>query len=330
LNYTFGPLAPNELSNTLTIAVTNTSSTSVGLTYTAPTTAAFQATNYCPAILAGNATCTVNVTFEDSTVGTYNDAVTITPQGSTAISAAPTGIVSPNTGLQLNTNVHNFGNIATGQSAGTFGLSIINNSSSTVPLDFGASQSGTTPFNVVTNGIPQFLGAGAECSVIVSFAPTTVGTFSDVLSIKSTVPILPDGKTAPPYTDTVTFSGTGVSGGEFTASSVDHNFGTLPVGTSGTNYGVQLTNSTATPLTLILGGSAFTQGQNGFTLAGTNGGTTLAVNASCELIFSFRPLATGQVSSTYLVLAFDPSNNSVPLYSGGNTYNAITLLGTGQ
>jgi hypothetical protein len=157
-----------------------------------------------------------------------------------------------------------------------------------------------------------------------------VGTFSDVLSIKSTVPILPDGKTAPPYTDTVTFSGTGVSGGEFTASSVDHNFGTLPVGTSGTNYGVQLTNSTATPLTLILGGSAFTQGQNGFTLAGTNCGTTLAVNASCELIFSFTPLATGQVSSTYLVLAFDPSNNSVPLYSGGNTYNAITLLGTGQ
>ena len=124
LNYTFGPLAPNELSNTLTIAVTNTSSTPVGLTYTAPTTAAFQATNYCPATLAGNATCTVNVTFENSAVGTYNDSVTITPQGSTAISAALTGIVRPNTGLQLNTNVHNFGNIATGQSAGASGLSI--------------------------------------------------------------------------------------------------------------------------------------------------------------------------------------------------------------
>ena len=77
-------------------------------------------------------------------------------------------------------------------------------------------------------------------------------------------------------------------------------------------------------------GSGFTAGLYGFNEAGTNCGATLAVNASCELIFSFSPTATGQVSAIYFVSAVDKNNNQVPLYSGGNTYSAITLLGTGQ
>ena len=103
----------------------------------------------------------------------------------------------------------------------------------------------------------------------------------------------------------------------------------MTVGTAGTNYGVQLTNATSTTVTLTLGGG-FTQGQYGFSLAGTNCGSTLAVNASCELIFSFSPTGAGAVSASYGVTAVNTSSNPVQLYSGGNPYSAITLVGTGQ
>jgi subtilase family serine protease len=330
LTYTFGPLAPSELSNTLTITVTNPGAASVGLSYTPPVTTPFQATNYCPANLAANSNCTINVTFQNSTTGTVTDKVVITPSGGSAITVSLTGIVNTNNGLQLSTNSHNFGNVTTGSSAASFGLSITNHASTSATLSFGTSQSGTTPYNVVTSGCPSTLAAGAQCSVVVSFSPTAAGTFNDVLTVNSNVPILPDGTgSSPNYSDTVSFTGTGVSAGQFTATSVNHNWGNVTVGTTGTNYGVQLTNATSTTVTLTLG-AGFTQGQYGFSLAGSNCGSTLAVNASCELIFSFSPTGAGAVSASYGVTAVNTSSSPVQLYSGGNPYSAITLVGTGQ
>jgi hypothetical protein len=232
--------------------------------------------------------------------------------------------------LQLSTTAHNFGNVTTGSSATMFGLSIRNNASSAATLSFGTSQSGTTPYSVVSSGCPASLGAGAQCSVLVSFSPTALGTFSDVLTVHSSMPIVPGGAGGPGnYTDAVTFSGSGVVGGQFTATSTGHNWGNVTVGTTGTNYGVQLTNTTATTLTLNMG-SGFTAGLYGFNEAGTNCGATLAVNASCELIFSFSPTGAGGVSTAFGVTAVDPSNNPVNLYSGGTVYSSITLSGTGQ
>ncbi len=330
LSYTFGPLAPGALSSTLTITVTNSSGASVGLSYTPPVTTPFQATNYCPANLAANSNCTINVTFQSSSTGTVTDSVGITPSGGSPINVSLTGIVNSNTGLQLNTTAHNFGNVTTGGSASAFGLSITNNASSAATLSFGTSQPGTTPYNVATGGCPATLAAGAQCSVIVNFSPTAVGTFNDLLTISSDQPILPNGTgSSPNYSAGVSFTGAGVTSGLFTATSVAHNWGNVTVGTTATNYGVQLTNTTTTALTLSLG-SGFTQGLNGFNLAGTNCGASLPVNGSCELIFSFSPTGAGQVSASYGVTAVDTSSNPVQLYSGGNPYAAITLLGTGQ
>ncbi len=331
LSYTFGPLAPNELSKTLTIAVTNTSAASLPLTESTEVTPGFTITNNCPNTLAASSSCSFDVTFQSATVGTTSTQIQLGGVGGSTITVNLAGIVSANTGLQLNTVAHNFGSVGTGSSATSFGLSITNNASTAATLSFANSPTGTSPYSVVTSGCPSSLAAGAQCSVIVNFTPTSSGTFSDVLTISSNVPILPDGTgSAGSYSDTVSFTGSGVSGGQFTASSVEHNWGSISLGTAGTNYGVQLTNTTATPLTLNLGGSPFVQGQYGFNLAGTNCSATLAVNASCELIFSFAPTATGQVSAIYLVSAVDTNNNQVPLYSGGNTYSVITLLGTGQ
>ncbi len=330
LSYTFGPTAPGGLSSTLTITVTNSSAAAVGLAYTPPVTTPFQAADYCPANLAANSTCTINVTFQSWTVGTVTDQVVITPAGGAAITVTLSGIVSSNNGLQLSTTAHSFGNVTTGTSAAMFGLSVTNNASSAATLSFGTSQSGTTPYNVMSSGCPASLAAGAQCSVLVKFSPTAVGSFNDVLTVRSNMPITPNGTgSAGSYSDTVTFTGAGVVGGQLTATSVAHNWGNVTVGTTGTNYGVQLTNTTATPVTLNMG-SGFTAGLYGFSEAGTNCGATLAVNGSCELIFSFSPTGAGMVSAGFGVTAVDASSNPVKLYSGGTAYSGITLSGTGQ
>jgi subtilase family serine protease len=330
LGYSFGPLAPGELSNTLTVTVTNTSSSSVALSYEPPVTTPFQAADYCPASLAGNSTCTINVTFQSTTMGTLTDSVVIKPAGGAAIAVTLTGIVNANNGLQLNTNAHNFGNVAMGTSAAAFGLSITNNATSSATLHFSGSQSGTTPYSMVSSGCPASLAAGAQCSVVVNFTPAAVGTFNDVVTITSDVPILPNGTGGSGnYSGTVSFTGAGVTSGQFTASSMAHNWGDVTVGTTATNYGVQLTNTTATALTLTLG-NGYTQGLYGFNEAGTNCGATLAVNGSCELIFSFSPTGAGSVSASFGVTAVDTSNNPVQLMSGGTAYTAVGLMGNGQ
>jgi hypothetical protein len=330
LNYTFGPLAPNELSNTLTLVVNNTGGASVALTFSSPITTPFQSTSYCPANLAANSSCNINVTFESSSIGTVTDSLVIVPSGEAPITVTLSGTVTASSGLQLSTSAHNFGNVGMGSSAAMFGLSLTNNAGTPATLSFGSSQNGMTPYSVVSSGCPASLAAGAQCSVLVSFTPTAIGSASDVLTIHSSVPVLPSGSGGPGnYWGTVTFTGAGATSGQFTATSVAHNWGDVAVGTTASNYGVQLTNTTATALTLSLGG-VFSQGLFGFNEAGTNCGATLAVNGSCELIFSFSPTGAGQVNTTFGVAAVDASNNPVALTSGGTAYSSIGLLGTGQ
>ena len=150
---------------------------------------------------------------------------------------------------------------------------------------------------------------------------------SDTVTLGSTNEVIyPGGSTGgAPYSDVLTFSGTGVaSSGEFTATSTVKKWGNVPKGTSGGNYGVELNNSTASAITLGLGPI---NGSSEFTLVASSCTTTLAVNASCELIFGFNPTTSGAVTATYPI-----TSGGVPLYSGGVVVSPeqISLSGTGQ
>ncbi len=175
-----------------------------------------------------------------------------------------------------------------------------------------------------TNGCGTSLAAGASCDIQVTFAPTTPGTANYSIALSSSVPITPGGTTVSPFTDTVGFTGVGVAPtGEFTASSVVKKWGGVPKGTSGGNYGVQLSNGTSSTVTFTMGPLS---GSSEFSLVASSCGTSLAANASCELIFGFNPTTSGAVTATY------PITSSVKLYSGGVIVSPeqISLSGTGQ
>jgi hypothetical protein len=321
---TFGPQAPGAQS-TESVTVTNSGPSSLGMTYTLPT-GKFAAVNSCGSKLAAGANCQIAVTYSDASAAHDSGSMVLTPATGTAITVSLTGVTAANTGLSLSTVSHNFGDVSDGSSA-AFGLSITNNASSAATVGF--SNTAGAGFRASTN-CGSTIAARASCTYNFTFAPTAPGGSTDSLVITSSVEILPGGTTSAPYTDTVTVTGTGVAGGSFTASTVGHNFGSIAVGSAASPYGVELTNNTASAITLTLGGGTF--GSNGaadgYTVQ-TNCGATLAVNANCELVFGFTPKAVGTTQVVYPVSATSGGNN-VPLMSGGQTYTGITLTGTGQ
>jgi hypothetical protein len=320
LSYTFPTITTGVTSNTLTIIVNNPNTSPVPFTYAGPA-APFSATNTCNSPLQGGASCNIYVTLGSTTAGTYSSSVVLTPSNAPAITAAFSGTIQANNGLTLNSDYHNFGNVTLNTSS-TFGLSITNNSGATQPVDVNYNLG--QAYSVV-NGCGATLTAGQKCVVTVTFSPSATGTFTDAVTISSGVPIVPGGTgSGGNYSAVVNFTGNGVAGGQFTATSVGHDFGDIDVGTSGGNYGVQLSNNTSASITLSTGPLSNTT--TGFSLVASSCGSSLAVNASCELIFTFTPNAVGYVSATY------PITSSSPLYSGGVLVSPsqITLSGTGQ
>jgi hypothetical protein len=317
----FGSVAQGATSNSITITVTNNNSSSVSYTYTPPSSGHFNATNNCATPLAAKSSCNIQVSMVTTTTGTFTDSLILTPSGGTASTVSISGTVAAaSTGITLSSNNHSFGNVTDGTTV-AFSTTLTNNTGSTATISFSNS-AGAGYSTSTTCGTT--LAASATCTYYFTFAPTTPGASTDTLTITSSVPILPGGMGSGPYTGTVTASGTGVAGGHLTATSVTHNWGAIAVGTSGGNYGLEITNSSSSAVTLSYSG--LTGGSSGFALVGSSCGASLAVNANCELIFSFTPTATGFVSGTY------PITSSSPLYFNGSQVSPeqITLEGTGQ
>jgi hypothetical protein len=328
LSLNFGPLPPGGTSQTQNVTVTNTGGTAQGVTYSIPA-GPFTSTNDCGPTLAAGTACTIQVTYSSTTVGTTNATMTVAPTvyGS-PINVALSATTASTGGLVLTTTSHSFANVTDGTSS-SFGLGITNTGSTAASLTF--TSTGSAEFTVSTTGCANPLPAGAACQATVTFAPTAVGSVSYTLTLNSNVQILPNGTgSGNSYSDPVTFVGVGVAGGSLTATSTVHNFGTVPVGAEANSYGVQLSNNTASPVTLSLGGGTFASNgaADGYSVQ-TNCPVTLAVNQNCEVLFLFTPAVSGTTQVFYPVSATS-SNGSVPMTSGGTTYTGITLSGTGD
>jgi hypothetical protein len=321
---TFGPMAPGQQSGTQNVVLTNAGTASIGLGYRL-LPSPFVTTNNCPQSLSAGSSCSIAIYFKSSNIGQTSDSMVITPVGGSQIVVSVAGIVEASTGLVLSTTSHSFGSVTDGTTQ-TYRLTIANSATSAATVGF--SNTGSSEYTVNDSSCGTSIAAGASCAVTVTFAPTAAGAASDVLTVTSNVPILPDGTGGNGiYSDTVSFSGSGVAGGQFTVSTSSHNFGDVTVDSSASNYGVTLTNSTGATITLGLGpmsgSNAFAQVSNQ-----SNCGATLKNGASCQLAFSFTPTQPGFQTATYAITG---NGGAVPLYSNaaGADVSGISLSGTG-
>ena len=202
----------------------------------------------------------------------------------------------------------NFGNRLIGTTGGTLPLTVSNPSGSPLSItniaasgDF--SQTNNCPI------APSVLKAGTNCTVNVSFAPTSLGVLTGTIALAESVPGSPHAVAL-----------TGDAYGPVAFSPASLSFTTQTIGTTSSGLVVNLTNDGITALKItgigIVGGNAGDFSQSNNCPLSPN---TLGVGASCSVIAKFAPTASGSRKSAISVSA-----------NGGGSPQVAVLTGVGN
>jgi Beta-propeller repeat/Abnormal spindle-like microcephaly-assoc'd, ASPM-SPD-2-Hydin len=259
------------------ISLTNTGNATLNLG-NIQTTGDFAQINNCPATLAPNTSCTINVTFTPKLTGTRNGTLTISDnaQGSpqtvnlTGTGSAPSAPIATLTPISL---------VFPGQPVGTYStaqpVSLTNTGNAT--LNLGNIQ--TTGDFAQINNCPATLAPNTSCTINVTFTPTLNGTRNGTLTIS-------DNTQGSPQTVNLTGTGSAFSAPIATLTPTSLVFLGQPVGTSSTVQAVTLTNTGNATLNI-------TKIQLTGDYAQTNTcPATLAASANCAINVTFTPTAS--------------------------------------
>ncbi|MDH5327960.1 MAG: choice-of-anchor D domain-containing protein [Gammaproteobacteria bacterium] len=310
---TFGNVTANQTAvATVTISSTGTADLVLNSITTPAAPYSFSANN-CPLqAMAPGTECTIEVVFAPTTTGVFNSSFMVNSNDPDAGDASITVFMSgtgdpvPVPGISISDNVG-----ATGDSDLLFGNLLVNTavigtitvtSTGTADLVLG-SVAGTNPlaapYNVTSDTCSSAsLAPTAQCHIMVSFAPTMVGTFNDSFNIPSNAGDI-----------TIDINGVGIAPDiEVTDSISPANdqqlpFGSLVVGTTG-NSTVTVTNIGSADLVLgvVAGANPLAVP---FSIVNDNcSSQTLAPGAACTVGARYSPVSAVASSDSFNI----PSN----------------------
>jgi len=255
-----------------------------------------QASSTCPyptGSLAGNSSCTYNITFTPSVNGAESATLSVTDaDGTQAAKLSGTGI-----GATLSPTTVTFAAQDGGATSAPRTLTLTNYLSSSLAIS--ASLGGTYPgdFTVLGTGTCPYpsgsLAANSSCTYNITFTPSVNGAESATLSVSDA-----DG------TQTTTLKGTGIGA---TLAPTTLSFAAQHGGTTSAAKTLTLTNylSTSLSISATLGGTD----PGDFTVQGTSTcpypSGSLGVNSSCTYSITFTPSMNGAESATLSVTDAD-------------------------
>ena len=162
-----------------TVTVKNTSASSVKVT--GVTASGDYSASGCVVTLSSGASCTLTVTFNPSTTGTLEGAIALANGSSVSpevLNASGTGILP----LSISPSSVSFGSWTVGTTSSASTITLTNHLATAVSIgvatsgDFAATAGGGTPCG-------SSLGAGASCTLLVTYSPTTTGAVSGVATV---------------------------------------------------------------------------------------------------------------------------------------------------
>ena len=207
-----------------TVTLTNTGTTPLFISNIAAAGSDFAQSNTCPASLAGGANCAIQVTFTPTVSGSRSGTVTISdsdPTGTQVVTLSGTG-TGPVVSLAQTSLAFGNQNLNGTSAAQIVTLSNTGNGALTVSSVVASSQFGES------NSCGNSLAAGANCTISVTFAPTTAGNQTGTVTIT-------DNAFGSPHT--VSLSGIGIA--PFVLSSITGSQ-SVPAGQTA-GYSVNLT-----------------------------------------------------------------------------------------
>ncbi len=273
------------------------------------------ATTCPPSGLAPLTTCTISIGFTPSALGAHSATLTLTDNAGTDtqnVALYGTGTIT----MSVSPASYAFGNVKDGLKAAK-AIVLHNYQTNSVSLSEAFSGPNAADFSVTGGTCTSTLAKASVCTLIVTYAPTTTGTESAIMTIADS----PD----PLASYTISFSA---------ASTIPETllptkllFGSLWQSASRTRT-VTVTNNASTPITL---GTAISGANEGdFAVSGGSCGATLAGNSSCTYVVTFTPTTEMAESATLSVsVAEDPTGpRLVPMNGTGTSpINAFPLTG---
>jgi len=266
--------------------LTNNATSALSITSIAVTGADsgdFAETNTCGSSLAAGANCAISVTFKPAMAGTSSAAVTITDSDSSSpqtVTLTGTG-VAPITTATLSPASLTFASTTVGSTSASQPVTLNNTGSASLTI----TSITTSSDYAETDNCGSSIAAGANCTINVTFKPTSSGTRTGTLSVS-------DNTSASPQS--VSLTGTGIVAPAPVASVSPSSlvFASTTVGSTSAAQSVTLTNTGNASLT-ISGISASGD------FAETNTcGSSLAASANCTISVTFTPTASGTRTGT--------------------------------
>jgi len=146
----------------------------------------FSQTNNCSASLAANASCTINVTFSPTVMGTASASVSITDNAAGSPQAVTlSGVGTGTPGAMVSPSTLDFGTLPVGTTSPAQSVTLTNNGNVTLTITaIGFTGPDANAFaQTNSSNCGTSLAVDASCTIDVTFTPTSVGTASASLSI---------------------------------------------------------------------------------------------------------------------------------------------------
>ena len=307
---TFAGQTVNTTSAAQTITLSNPGSSAVNVSSIAAG-APFAQTNTCGTSVAAGGNCTISVTFTPTATGTQAGAVTITDNATGSpqtISLTGTGVAGAPT-VSLSASSLSFGSEQINTTSAAQNVIVSNNG--TAILSF-TSVVASAQFGE-TNTCGTSLAAGSNCTVSVTFTPTTTGAVNGTITIS-------DNAGGSPHVITLTGTGASVPVPAVTLSVTSLNFGSQQINTTSAAQTVTLRNTGTASLSVT---SVATSAQ----YAQTNTcGTSVAAGGSCTISVTFTPTVTGTQTGTITITDnATGSPQTVSLTGAGVTSGTTTV-----
>jgi len=181
----FAMVAPGKSSASQTVTVTNTggsAASSLTLTATLPFSLV---ENTCGASLAAGANCSTGVVFSPALAGPVTGTLTISSGSQTPASVPLSGTGGTPGAIEAQPSQIDFPQTSVGQISAPVTVTLTNPAGDLSLANFTVAAA--AGFKVVSNACPTSLAAGASCTVVVEFEPTSAGAQSGSLTVSSSV-----------------------------------------------------------------------------------------------------------------------------------------------
>jgi len=307
---TFANQTLGTTSNPQTVTLTNLGSTSLSISSIGTSAPFAVSANTCGTSLAAGAKCTANVTFTPTVPGTSDGSLTVTD----GAVGSPQVVALSGTGsgptVSLSPGSLDFGDQIVGTSSAGQTVTLTNTGNAALTIN----SISTTGDYSDTNNCGTSVEAGGNCTIIVSFTPTTTGTRTGTLSVADNALNSPQ---------SVSLTGVGIAP-IVTLSPTSLTFPVQLVGTTSPSQPVTLTNSGTAPLTInqITAAPSFPE-----TDTCPRNPSTLGVGSSCTLNISFAPASSGLLSASVLVNDNAPGSPQKIGCTGTGTVVLLSPLG---